>query len=148
VEAHTPEGINISAQAPRQLQVLPVPLLPAPAERQPADGYRIGIEELQKVTLHFRWSAVQGANRYIFTLYQEITGGRRQITQIGPENRTAWSTDIKALGRGNFIWRIEAVNAGYNNIVDQRGIPMESRFVIDIPRADPVKIIDAPGVTP
>jgi len=146
VEAQTPKGENITAQTPRRLRVLPIPLLPAPAERHPAAGYRIGIEELKEVNINFRWSQVQGANGYIFTLYQETNSGRRQITQIGPENRTSWSTVIKTLGRGNFIWRIEAVNTGQNKVIEQHGNPAESRFVIDIPRAGPVKIIRKSGV--
>jgi len=148
VEAQTPEGVNISAQTPRQLRVLPIPLLSAPSDRQPAEGYRIGIEELKKVNVSFKWSAVQGANAYIFTLYQETGGGQRQITQIGPENRTSWATDIKTLGRGNFLWRIEAVNVGRNNVIEQHGNPVESRFVIDIPPAGPVKIISGSKVLP
>jgi hypothetical protein len=148
VEAQTPEGVNITAQTPRQLRVLPIPLLPAPSDRQPAEGHRIGIEELKEVNINFRWSQVQGANAYIFTLYQEIDGERRHLTQTGPENRTSWSTDIRTLGRGNFIWRIEAVSTGQNNVIEQHGSPAESRFVIDIPPAGPVKIIDGPGVQP
>jgi hypothetical protein len=148
VEAQTPEGVNITAQTPRQLRVLPIPFLPAPTERQPAEGYRIGIEELKKTAIHFRWSTVQGANGYIFTLYQDVDGERRLITQTEPGNRSSWSTDIKTLGRGNFIWHVEAVNLGHNNVIEQRGNPAESRFVIDIPPAGPVKIIDGPGVKP
>ena len=148
VEAQTPEGVDITAQTPHQLRVLSIPLLPSPAERQPAEGYRIGIEELKKADINFKWSAVQGANGYIFTVYQETNGERRQITQIGPENRTSWSADIKTLGRGNFIWRIEAVNVGRNNVIEQHGNPAESRFVIDIPPAGPVKIISRSGVKP
>jgi len=142
VEAVTPEGANITAQTPRRLRVLPVPLLPAPAGRQPANGHRIGIEELKKNNINFSWSAVQGANGYIFTIYQETGGERRKITQIGPENITSWSTEIRTLGRGNFIWRVEAVNVGHNNTIEQRGNHAENRFVIDIPRAGPVKIIN------
>ncbi|WP_461257929.1 hypothetical protein [Treponema sp. R80B11-R83G3] len=136
------------AQTPRQPQVTPVPLLPAPANRQPADGYRIGIEELEKVNVNFNWSAVNGANAYIFTLYQETNNGRWLITQIGPENRTSWSIDIKTLGRGIFLWRVEAVKAGRNNEIEQHGNPVENRFVVDIPRAGPIKIINGPEVTP
>jgi len=145
VEAQTPDGRNISAQTPRRLRVLPISLLPAPSGLQPAEGYRIGIEELKKITVNFKWAQVQGANAYIFTLYQETNGRRRQITQTGPENRTSWTTDIKTLGRGNFIWRVEAVNVGRNNTIEQHGNPAERRFVIDIPHAGPVKIINEPG---
>jgi hypothetical protein len=142
VEAKTPGGIDISAPAPRQLQVLPIPILPAPENRLPAMGAIIGIEELKQGNIDFRWSAVWGANAYIFTLYEETGGGRRQITRIGPENRTSWTTDIKTLGRGNFVWQVEAVNTGQNNVIEQRGRTGENSFVIDIPRPGPVRIIE------
>ena len=144
VEAKTPEGVNITAQNPRRLRVLPIPLLPAPADRQPAEGYRVGIEELKKITLNFKWSAVSGANAYILTLYQETDKGRREIIQTSPDNRTTRTMDIKTLGRGNFVWQVEAVNVGQNNVIEQRGIKEEKRFVIDIPRPGPVHIIEEP----
>jgi len=142
VEAQTPEGIDITAQSPNLLRVLPIPRLPTPANRQPAEGHRIGIEELKKGSINFNWSTVPGANAYIFTLYQDSDGRRRQITQIGPENRISCAVEVKMLGRGNFIWQVEAVNIGRNNVIEQRGNPGENKFIIDIPRAGPVKIID------
>jgi len=135
-------------QIQNQTQAVPVPFLPAPSGRQPANGYRVGIEELKKTNINFRWSAVRGANSYILTIYQETGGERKQVMQMGPENRTSWSTAIKTLGRGNFIWRIEAVSVGRNNVIEQHGSPAESRFVIDIPRAGPVKIISGSGDKP
>jgi hypothetical protein len=130
------------SQTPSEPNIPPIPFLTAPSNRQPAEGYSIGIEELKKNNINFSWSAVREANGYILTIYKEANGERRQIMQMGPENRTSWSTDIKTLGRGNFIWRIEAVNVGRNNIIEQHGTPAESRFVVDIPRAGPVKIIN------
>ena len=130
------------SQTPSQPKVPPVPFLTAPSNRQPADGYFIDIEELKKANINFSWSAVREANGYILTIYKEANGERTQIMQMGPENRTSWSTDIKTLGRGNFIWRIEAVNVGRSNVIEQHGNPAESRFVVDIPRAGPVQIIN------
>jgi len=109
--------------------------LPAPSNRQPVEGYRIGFEDVKKETITFRWSAVSGANAYLFTIYQETNGTRRQITQIGPENRTTYTMDIVTLGRGNFIWRVEAVNVGKDNVIERHGDPGENHFVVDIPRA-------------
>jgi hypothetical protein len=142
VVAQTPAGFDISAQTPRQLRVLPIPLLAVPENRQPAKGQYVGIEELRKGDIDFSWSAAAGANAYIFTLYQETDKGRRQITQIGPENRTSWTTDLKTLGRGNFVWRVEAVNIGRNNVIEQRGRTEDNSFVVDIPRPGPVQIIN------
>jgi len=118
----------------------PVTRLSTPQNRQPAEGYRVGIEELKKENITFSWSAVKGANAYIFTIYQEINGARRQVLQIGPENRTTYTAEIKTLGRGNFIWRVEAVNVGQDNIIDQHGISGENSFIVDIPRAGQVQI--------
>jgi len=117
--------------------------LPAPLNRQPANNYRVGIEEAKRGNVTFRWSAVPGANAYLFAIYQETGTARRQVTQVGPVNRTTMTMTIKTLGRGNFVWRVEAVRVGQDNIIEQRGIPGENRFVVDIPRAGQVQI---PGV--
>jgi len=138
----TPAVKSAPSQTPSQPKVPPIPFLTAPTNRQPAEGYLIGIEELKKNNINFSWSQVQGANGYILTIYKEANGERMQIMQMGPENRTSWSTDVKTLGRGNFIWRIEAVNVGRNNVIEQHGNPAESRFTVDIPRAGPVQIIN------
>jgi len=147
VEAQNQAGVTITAQSPHELRVLPVPLLPAPSEFQPAEGYRVGIDEVKKENINFRWSAVPGANAYIFTLYKETVGGREQITQIGPENRTSWATEVKVLGRGNFIWQVEAVNVGRNNAIEQRGSKRENHFVVDVPRPGPVRILNQAEVS-
>jgi hypothetical protein len=64
---------------------------------------------------------------------------------MGPENRTSWTTDVKTLGRGNFVWQVEAVNIGQNNVIEQRGRVGENSFVVDIPRPGPVRIINEAG---
>jgi hypothetical protein len=141
VVAQTPGGFDISAERPRQLQVMPIPVLPAPQNRLPVDGQHIGIEELKKVNIDFSWAAAEGANAYIFILYQETGNGRRQIARMGPENRNSWTADIKTLGRGNFVWQVEAVNIGRNNVIEQRGRAGENSFVVDIPRPGPVRML-------
>jgi len=147
VEAQNQDGVNITAQSPRQLRVLPIPLLPAPSDFQPVEGYRIGIDEVKRENINFRWSAVSGANAYIFTLYRETGGGSELITQTGPENRTAWTTDVKTLGRGNFIWLVEAINVGRDNVIEQRGSKRENHFIVDIPRPGPVRILNEAEVS-
>jgi hypothetical protein len=138
VEIESPEGHIISQV--RQLQVLPIPTLPAPGNRRPVNGQRIGVEELKaQRTIVFSWSAVQGANAYIVTLYQ--AGSRRRITGSNqPVSRTNWTLDnLSVLDRGNFIWQVEAVNTAGGNI-DQRGRPGENSFIIDIPYPKQVHI--------
>jgi hypothetical protein len=120
----------------RQFQVLAIPTLPAPGNRRPANGQSIGIDDLREQrTIVFSWSAVQGANAYIFTLYQVTDGRRLRVTGTDqPVNRTSWTLDnLNMLDRGNFIWQVEAVNTAGGNI-DQRGRQGENTFIIDIPR--------------
>jgi hypothetical protein len=124
----------------------PAPLLPAPLNRVPPTGHRIGIDQLKESDrIVFSWSAVPGANAYIFTLYQNTGNGRRQIILVPPENRQNWTLEnITALGNGTFIWQVEAVNRNSTGTIDERGKIAENSFTIDIPRSGQVEIED-PG---
>jgi hypothetical protein len=122
------------------------PLLPAPLDRLPFGGHRIGIEQLKETSsIVFSWSEVQGANAYIFTLYQDTAGVRRQIIRVPPENRRNWTLEnLSALGSGTFIWQVEAVSLSPAGTVERRGRIGENYFIIDIPQPGQVRIED-PG---
>jgi hypothetical protein len=145
VEAQSPNGL-ISAAVPRQLQVLPIPPLPAPGNMQPPIGHLIGVEYLRETRdIAFTWSAVQGANAYIFTLYQDTVGGRRLIIRRPAESRTNWTLEnLTTLGRGTFVWQVEAVSRNSGGTIEQRGRVGENSFIIDIPRPSQVRVED-PG---
>jgi hypothetical protein len=144
VEAQDSNGLTAAA-APRRIQVLAIPLLPAPGNRVPAEGQSFGIEELRtQRNIVFRWAAVQGANAYIFTLYQQTAAGRREIFRGPAEDRTTWTLDdLSVLDNGTFVWQVEAVNLGRNNAIEQRGRITDSTFVMDIPLPGPVMIEEA-----
>jgi hypothetical protein len=133
---------------PEPLVALPesVSLLPAPLNRLPLTGHRIGIEQLRESdSIVFTWSATQGANAYIFTLYQVTAGGRRQIIRVPPENRRSWTLEnVAALDRGTFIWQVEAVNMNSAGTIERRGNIGENSFIIDIPRSGNVQM-ENPG---
>jgi hypothetical protein len=115
--------------------------LPVPGNRRPANGQRIGVEELRtQRNIVFSWSAVQGANGYIVTLYQETNGKRQKITGTDqPIIRTSWTLDnLALLDRGNFIWQVEAVYTSGGRIT-RRSNPGENTFMIDIPRPGQVR---------
>ena len=146
VEAHSVEGVVSSAPA-RLLQVLPIPLLPAPLNRLPAQGHTIGIAQLRaQRSIVFSWSAVPGANAYIFALYQQTATGRQQIIRTAPQTGTTWTLDnISVLNRGTFVWQVEAVNRALNNAIEQRGQIAENTFILDVPLPGPVQI-EEPGI--
>jgi len=142
VELRTASGVTVSAP-PQSLQVLPIPLLPSPQNIRPVTRTILGLQEFRSQrTIDFSWSAVQGANAYIFTLYQQTASGRRQI--IGQTiNRTSYTlTDLRLLDRGTFVWQVEAVNIGRANAIEQRGAIGESTLIIDFPSSAPLQVED------
>jgi hypothetical protein len=151
IEQGGADDVAIVLPGPEIEQAGTVPLLPAPLNRLPLTGHRIGIEQLRESdSIVFTWSAVQGANAYIFTLYQATTGsqtagGRRQIIRVPPENRRSWTLEnVAALDRGNFIWQVEAVNMNSAGTIERRGDIGENYFIIDIPQSGNVQM-ENPG---
>jgi hypothetical protein len=142
IEAQTAEGLTIRAPSPRRIQVTPVPLLPAPLNPQPASGHRFDIEELRSLrNITFNWSAVRGANAYIFTLFQQTAEGRRQIIRTEPETRSSYTlNNLRLLDRGTFVWQVEAVSRGRGGAVEQRGRIGEFTFIMDFPSVGPIEI--------
>jgi len=144
VESRSSDGL-VRVAAPRQLRVLPIPILPAPGNRRPVDGRNIDINELRAGRINFNWSAVQGANAYIFNLYEQTASGRREIISTAPLNRTGWTLDnISVLNRGTYIWQVEAVNTR-NGAIEQRGTIVENSFILYIP-VPQIRIIDEPEI--
>jgi hypothetical protein len=120
--------------------------LPPPGNRHPANGSRIGIEELKSQRgIVFRWSSVAGANAYTVTLYKQTANGRRQqIRRIPLGNSTTWTLEnVGLLERGEFVWRVEASYIRRDGTVERSGRPGENSFVIDIPL--PKVHIETPG---
>ena len=113
----------------------PPPPLSEPPNRSPPSGYRIGIEELRtKRSIDFTWSAVPGANAYLFTLYPQTATSQRQIIRKTIENGTGWTLDdITTLERGTFIWQVEAVVRDRDGTIRRQGKVGENSFTLDIP---------------
>jgi hypothetical protein len=123
----------------------PPVLLPVPQIIQPAQRTVYGFTQLQSLkTINFRWSAVRGANAYIFTLYQQTANGRRQILNTTINSGTRYTLDnLRLLDRGTFIWQVEAVRRGRGNVIEQHGRTADNNFIIDFPVPEPVQIEDA-----
>jgi hypothetical protein len=138
IRAETPDGFDISARAPRRFQVLPIPPLPAAANRLPGDGKLIDGPELRENRrIVFSWDAVAGATGYLFTLENADTG--KIVMRHGPVAETALVLeDLSLLDVGTFVWRLEAVltepagqERGGTGEIIRRGEIGENRFTID-----------------
>ncbi|MCL2705661.1 MAG: hypothetical protein FWE72_05580, partial [Spirochaetaceae bacterium] len=145
IEAQSSNGLVNSAE-PRELRIQPIPLLAAPGNRRPQNRHLFDIEQLRtQRNIVFRWASVSGANAYVFTLYEQIAGGQRQINR-DTVTSTSWTLeDISVLSRGSFFWQVEAVNRNRDNTIEQRGVLGVNSFTIDIPAPRPVQMKD-PGV--
>jgi len=139
---------QIQAQIQPQTQPRPQPQQPAsplsvPQNLQPVNRTIFGNDELQSQReILFRWNAVQGANAYIFTLYQQMSSGRRQIIRTTITGTSYSFNNFRLLDRGTFIWQIEPIVVNRNNEITRRGRTAESNFIIDLPSVGPVEIED------
>jgi len=141
-----PEIVEIPPE-PSPQPPAPPPPLAAPGNLRPTRGYRVGIEQLRAGRrIDFRWSAVPGANNYIFTLYRQNAAGRRQIIRRELGNRTSLTlNDLTMLDRGTFIWQVEASERRSGSIL-RRSRPAENLLVLDfpLPSAPTVQIEEVP----
>jgi len=131
------------------VETIPVPPPPfnAPANRLPSNNQVYGIEQLRtQRNIVFSWSAVQGANAYIITIFQQTaSGGRRQINSVTVTSARWTLADISILGKGTFIWQVEAIYRNANGTIERRGRIEENSFTMDIPSPNPIQA-DSPGV--
>jgi hypothetical protein len=122
--------------------------LSAPAERTPENGFVIGPEQLrQDRSLTFSWQPVAGANGYIFTILAVTGGSRRVVITNGPDPATSYFlADIpRGIGRGSFIWQVEAVNLKTPRTYEKRGNLGANSFIVNIPQPGDPKPRD-PGL--
>jgi hypothetical protein len=143
VRAETEGGFDISARTPRLFRVLPIPLLPAAANRTPRNGTVItGADLRQNRRILFSWDVVPEAAGYLFAVEHRET--RRAVV---PERLLTASSfvleDLTLLDRGEFIWRVEAVLTepvlgGRENEEEiiRRGETGENRFSIEFDLPD------------
>ncbi|GHV76373.1 hypothetical protein AGMMS49942_11940 [Spirochaetia bacterium] len=118
-----------------ELRKAPVPLLPEPAQRRPANGYVLGPDQL-KVSrrITFTWNVVPGANRYTFTLYRETGNNRTLIRRQESAPQTSYTLDDAGiLENGRFVWQVEALRIADDGYLEQRGTPGENRFTLNVP---------------
>jgi len=140
VQAQATEAVR---PPPEKIPPPPV-LFAAPQIIQPARGTIYGFEQLlSQRTINFRWSPVRGANAYIFTLYEQTANGRRQILRSTINRSTRYTMDnLRLLEKGDFVWQVEAVRMGRNNVIEQHGRTTDNIFRVNFPMPGPVEIED------
>jgi len=142
VQAQAAEAVK----PPTPEKTPPTPsLLAAPRTIQPAQRATYGFEQiLSQKGVNFRWSSVIGANAYIFSLYEQSANGRRLILRTTINRNTRYTMDnLRLVERGTFIWQVEAVRMGRNNVIEQHGRTTDSFFTVNFPVPEPVEIEDA-----
>ena len=143
IQAEDSEGFDISSPYPAHFRVLPITPLPVPANRMPGTGHTITPAQIMASrSVAFSWNSVPGANAYMLTIFREDEGGRVQVIQTPVLRQTAYTVeDIRLLGRGNFLWQVEAlyVDRGF---IEQRGYLQENALVVDIPLPQHIRILD------
>ena len=135
--AAPPAQITAAAQAIR-------PLFPAPLNMLPANGYRFGADQIrQSKSIVFSWSNVEGANSYILTILKENTLRPERIFQAEISDNTQKYTfdNFRLLdSNGAYIWQLEAISYNSDDIIERRGRPGESKFIMDVPRPGRVRV--------
>jgi len=145
VIAQSRDGRTITSGAVGQMRVQPIPLLPAPANRQPQSGYGIGEQELrQQRNIVFSWNAVEGANSYILTIFMETSSGRRQIFRTEAMRQLSFTFENLGLFdyTGSYVWQVEALYYNSQGVIEQRGRPGENSFTLNVPRPGRVQAED------
>ena len=144
VRAMTTDGFDISSE-PSYIRVTPIPLLPVPQNRTPANGYTVRPENLRgSRSINFSWNRVQGANGYILTIFSDTGRSRTTVIQTPVLTATNYTVeDIRLLGRGSFYWQVEAVYVMEDGFIEQRGQLTENRLNIDIPPPTQIRIRDS-----
>jgi hypothetical protein len=123
-------------QAQPQPQVREQPaqaLLPAPV-LQPPRGHRIGASVLREQrNIIFNWTAVEGANAYMLTIYKGAAADSQIVYKTEPLAELTHTLDNLGILQLNtaFTWQVEAVRRNPMGIIEQRGRPGESTFILD-----------------
>jgi len=119
----------------------PPELLPAAQNLRPLNRTVFGYTELRSQrVITFSWTSVQGANAYIFTLYNQMSDGMHEVVTATVTNTGYTLSNLQLLDKGIFFWKVEPVRTARGNAIERRGNTAESYFTIDFPAPRPVQI--------
>jgi len=133
IRADTIGERGVSSGDPFWLNVLPLPLFPAPLGAKPAEGENITLTRLTAdKSIVFSWDMVPGASGYIFSLYAD-TNPPELIYAGEPVNSTTFVLDnLSLLQYDSYKWQVEAVSLTATGALDQRGVIEQHIFSLGI----------------
>lgn len=141
VEGYTEDDLDITSAEIRRFLVSPIPKLGSPKMIAPAEKTVYGAEyfkENKQIT--FNWSAVSGADRYLFTL--KTKKGEVLVEEFLDKNITNYVLDdLSKLKITTLIWTVEAQSL-YEGELLQQGEITPTKFDIDLPKPNKVQVKD------
>ena len=144
VEGRTADGRPVTPVSNRQIRVLSIPLLPAPENLRPEDGFHISAERLRwQRNISFSWSEVEGANRYVISIFRGSSSGR-PVFQSEPLAERTFTFDNFDLIENNttYLWEVEAFSYSHDGVLEQRGNAGRNNFIIDVRRPGQIQARD------
>jgi len=144
IQAVDAEGYDISSYAPAHFRVLPVPPLPPPRGRLPASEHTITPEHVRaERSVAFSWNEVEGANSYMLTVLRD-DAARSPVIQTPLLTENGYTVeDVRLLGRGEFLWQVEALYVMDDGFIVQRGELAGNKLIIDIPFPQQIRTMDS-----
>ena len=133
IRGDTAASRGVTSGEPFWIRVLPLPLLTPPRIARPGNNAVIDIAQLTRDrNITFTWEPVNGANAYIFSLFQEGNPPVNVIT-AAPQSELSYVLDnLSILEEGTFLWQVEAIQRNSNGVIDQRGRIEQHSFTIEI----------------
>lgn len=141
VEGYTEDDLDITSAEIRRFLISPIPKLSSPKMIAPAEKTVYDAEYFKNnKQIEFNWSAVSGADRYIFTL--KTKKGEVIINETLNKNITNYKLeDLSKLKITTLVWTVEAQSL-YEGDLLQQGELTPTSFEIDLPKPKKVKVKD------
>jgi hypothetical protein len=140
----TPPVVVQDTDTPEITELPDYTLLPVPQNIYPADLHTVTAEQIRASRdLSFSWNEVQGANGYVLTVSRKNGNELTTVMTTQVLSKASYTIeDIRLLGRGSFLWHVEAVNVMEDGSVEHHGQLVENRLIIDIPEPRQIRTVD------
>ena len=143
IRGDTNTGRGATPGDPFWINVLPIPLLPAPEPLMPVKNSVIDIAQLTRDrSITFRWNEIEDANNYIFSFFRAGNPPVQLITLPPSDSLEYVLENLTLLNHGDYLWQVEAVYLNLNGEIEQRGVIEQNAISIDIQRSTNLQTTD------